>query len=423
MFVTSLNASCRTMRNSKQLHFDPGKIAVMVVSGSAAHPSNCTHLWCSKQPHSTRKIILGKLRDVAQAQTTGRLTFARSRTKAQPLILCFCSSSKSLHFHQYFPHCTLSSSMSPVGGVALDAILLLPLPGAVNVGMSAIGLSLVTFLGIKKNIVVQACCGHLPLCSTFSRNSTISLLGSFVKSKGTFGWNPSRPTPVSAVYNPDAFSRSHSFGLGEASSNFFNSSFSKDCPPHFAHFRHTANALPILSSSPRNSLTTSFIFLQYLHSSPPHCWLRYLVKKSSTAFLRSLFSPPFADASPPFFLFHLFSACVPAIHTISAWCPSHPCVGPCMLSHNLSQASPRPTNGFGHPCFLFDLIFLISSCMMAILCCCFISSSSVCSSGLLCSRCKLYYLNFFGLAHPEHFLHHIKTSPCLSILTRSCPPR
>ena len=43
----------------------------------------------------------------------------------------------------------------------------------INVGMSAIGLSLVTFFGIKKNIVVQTCCGHFPLCSTFSKNSTI----------------------------------------------------------------------------------------------------------------------------------------------------------------------------------------------------------------------------------------------------------
>ena len=86
MFVTSLNASCNTIRNSKQLHPDPGKIAVMVVSGSAAHPANCTRLWCSKWPHSTLKIFLGKLKCVAQAQTTGKLTrpkaFAESRTKA-----------------------------------------------------------------------------------------------------------------------------------------------------------------------------------------------------------------------------------------------------------------------------------------------------------------------------------------------------
>ena len=41
-FVTSLNASCRTMRKSKQLHLDPGEMAVMVWSGRHA-----LRLWCS----------------------------------------------------------------------------------------------------------------------------------------------------------------------------------------------------------------------------------------------------------------------------------------------------------------------------------------------------------------------------------------
>ena len=34
-FITSLWASCTTLRRSKQLHFDPGRMAVMVWSGSA----------------------------------------------------------------------------------------------------------------------------------------------------------------------------------------------------------------------------------------------------------------------------------------------------------------------------------------------------------------------------------------------------
>ena len=94
----------------------------------------------------------------------------------------------------------------------------------INVGMSAIGLSLVTFFGIKKNIVVHACCSHLPLYSTFSKNSTIYLLVSFGKSKGTVGWNLSHPTPVFALYNLDAFSKSPSFNLGSASSHSLYSS-------------------------------------------------------------------------------------------------------------------------------------------------------------------------------------------------------
>ena len=117
--MTSLSASCNTLRRSKQLHLDPGKIAVMVASGSAAHPSNCTRLWCSKYPR--------KLKCVAQAQTTRRLArsnaFARDQSHSSS-ILCFCSSIKSLHFHQYFPHGLLGSFIRAVRGVPIHAILL-----------------------------------------------------------------------------------------------------------------------------------------------------------------------------------------------------------------------------------------------------------------------------------------------------------
>ena len=41
---TSLSASSSTTRRSKQLHFDPGKIAVMVCTGSATHPPE-DHPW------------------------------------------------------------------------------------------------------------------------------------------------------------------------------------------------------------------------------------------------------------------------------------------------------------------------------------------------------------------------------------------
>ena len=34
-----------------------------------------------------------------------------------PSILCFCSSIKSLNFHQFFPHCALGSSISTIRGV------------------------------------------------------------------------------------------------------------------------------------------------------------------------------------------------------------------------------------------------------------------------------------------------------------------
>ena len=64
------------------------------------------------------------------------------------------------------------------------------------VGNSAIGRSLVTFFGIKKNIVVQAGCGHLPHCSTFSKNSIINPHVSFDNSSETLmGENHHIPHP------------------------------------------------------------------------------------------------------------------------------------------------------------------------------------------------------------------------------------
>ena len=56
----------------------------------------------------------------------------------------------------------------------------------INVGINAIGLSLVPFFGIKKNFVVQACCGHSPLCSIFTGNSTISPFVSFFQVQRNF---------------------------------------------------------------------------------------------------------------------------------------------------------------------------------------------------------------------------------------------
>ena len=39
-FITSLRESCNTVRRSRPLHLDPGRMAVIVWSGSATHPSN-----------------------------------------------------------------------------------------------------------------------------------------------------------------------------------------------------------------------------------------------------------------------------------------------------------------------------------------------------------------------------------------------
>ena len=40
--------------------------------------------------------------------------------------------------------------------------------------ISAMGRSIVTFFGIKKNFVAQGFCGHVPHCPTFSKNFTPS---------------------------------------------------------------------------------------------------------------------------------------------------------------------------------------------------------------------------------------------------------
>ena len=191
------------------------------------------------------------------------------------MIFFSCSISILLHFHQDLPHCPLSS-------VPVNAVLLLHFAtsGALkashqrlSVGISAIGFSLVTFYGIKKNIVVHACCGHFPLCSTFSVNSTISPLVSFVKA-----------TPVFALKNLETFSKTHAYNIGSASSNFLSSLFPNACPPSSARFRHTATALPILSSllhsgpkalrpllpSPRSALLLSMLRALLRNAEAPH---------------------------------------------------------------------------------------------------------------------------------------------------------
>ena len=178
-------------------------VAVMVWRGSATHPSNCTRLWCSKYPHS-RNIFLGKLKCVAQAQTTGRLirskAFAESKTRALQLFDLFllpdiCTSPSPTRFPKLFA--VLLRCVHPWHPNQYDTCSAISSPGALRrshqrtiVGISAIGCSLVKFFGIKKNIVVQACCGHFPLGSTFltfSKNSTTSSRVFFVKSNGTFG--------------------------------------------------------------------------------------------------------------------------------------------------------------------------------------------------------------------------------------------
>ena len=117
------------MHNCKQLHLDPGKTAVMVRSGSAAHPSNCTLLWCSAQ-HSPDLSWEAEVRrpspDHWQADTLEGICLVQNQ-RHRSLIFFLCCSIKSFHFHQDFPDCSLSSSISAIGSVLLNPIPLLPL--------------------------------------------------------------------------------------------------------------------------------------------------------------------------------------------------------------------------------------------------------------------------------------------------------
>ena len=202
MFVTSLSASCNTMRKSKQLHLDPGKIAVKVVSACAAHPSNCTRLWCSKYPHSTSNVSWAffKMRCPRPHhwKTDPLESFRQNQDQCcRSLTFCLLPVIQTTPGPSRFPH-TVRSAPPLRPSVAPHSIRCVYGHGATSgtprashhriiVGISAFGRPLVTFFGVKKNIVVQAFCGLLPLCSTFSKNSSTSRHVSLANSSGTFG--------------------------------------------------------------------------------------------------------------------------------------------------------------------------------------------------------------------------------------------
>ena len=225
------------------------------VAAPPAHPSNCTRLWCSKIPttqHSQDLPLEAEMRCPGphhkETDSLERLRQVQRQGHCS-WIFFSCSVPGPLHLHQDLADCSLSSSIPAVCGVPITRYFcchfatsgaLIASHQRINVGISAIGLSLVTFLGNRKNIVVHACCGHFPPFSTFSMNSTISSHVSFVQSKGTFG---SHPTPVFALYHLETFSNSHSFNLLAALPPIFS-------PPHFPklflHVLHIFVTLPVL---------------------------------------------------------------------------------------------------------------------------------------------------------------------------------
>ena len=132
---------------------------------------------------------------------------------------------------------------------------------------------------------MQACCGHFStLFPPFSSISTISLLVSFIKSKRILGWKPSHSTPVLSLHNLEAFSKSNSFSLGKASSNFHQFLM---FPRLVLQILHALITLPMLCPLFPLCFTTVqqrcifFSFLQDLCSSSPYCRLGASVPESS----------------------------------------------------------------------------------------------------------------------------------------------
>ena len=134
IFVTSLNASCSTMRRSKQLHFDPGKMAVMVWSGSATHRSNSTHPLVLGVPAQHSRDLPWEA-EVRSSRPTpqGRLTRSKAFSKSQNQGYCsLIFFSLAQYFNPFISiqvssDCPLSSSISAISGVPINTILLLPL--------------------------------------------------------------------------------------------------------------------------------------------------------------------------------------------------------------------------------------------------------------------------------------------------------
>ena len=327
-------------------------MVVVAQRDSATHPLNCTRLWCSKQPHSTRKIFLEKLKCVAQAHTTGKLTpskaFAKSKTEAKaPSSSSFASPSnlsiRISHTVCWAPPCLPSSG-------ALTAS-----HQRINVGMSAIGLSLMIFFGIKKNMVVHACCGHFPLCSTFSKNSTVSPNVSCVTFRRTFWAEAIRtflflPYTISILFQFAHFQPWQGFLQFLQLLSFFQG--------FVLHVLHAFVALPMLCPC----------------TSPPCCWLTDLVQEPSASLrnlnhLRHFLLMHFLHLFSSSFFFissiHLYHFCMVSSH---GWI------------HAFSQSAANKSvthHRFSALTLHVDLIFFVKSFINFILCCCFISSSLV----------------------------------------------
>ena len=182
------------MRKTKQVHSDPGKKAVMVWSGSATHPSNCALRWCFELTAWHTQDLPGKFEIRRPRPHNWKANslkgFHQIKNRCyRSLILFSCKIIETCQLQQRVSHTVRSAPplRPPAAHHSLGfwCFHFAATSGArkashqrVIVGTSAMGRSLLTLFWIKKNMVVQACCGHLPhhllhefhhLCSCFFR--------------------------------------------------------------------------------------------------------------------------------------------------------------------------------------------------------------------------------------------------------------
>ena len=120
------------------------------------------------------------------AHTTGRLTRSKALAKSstsgdRSLVLLERTAIKSFHLEQTLPHGALSlhscrqwrpNQRAALLATSTPLVLAATPTNESKVGRSANGAFARDVLRNKEIVVVQAYCGHLPHCSTFSKNAT-----------------------------------------------------------------------------------------------------------------------------------------------------------------------------------------------------------------------------------------------------------
>ena len=294
----------------------------------------------------------------------------------------------------------------------------------INVGISAIGLSLVTFFGIKKNIDVQACCRSM---STFlppsPRLPRFLLL--FLSSSPRGLWSGSHH--ILLLFSHCAISKLFPIRTLVVSVRLPLMSliphFSKTCRQNSERSSpHIVNTLPTLFSLLHNDPTSLHLLFSFFRiCSPPLYAVDFVIlckspaRPSALLIICSTFywcdSSIFVFSSS-FFIFsnHSYHFCMVSSHP--GWI------------HAFSQSvvnNSVTTNDFRRPTLPFDLIFFVTSFIIFFFCCYFISSPSVDSSCLLCRHCRLYSLNKEKTL-VQQSSHHFFILYFLLLRTRFFPP-